>query len=134
MDDPFGVRRAETVRHGGGHLHRFAPGQRPPPQAVAHGLAFQQLHDRVGQAVLCAEVVDGEDVGVAQRSHGARLAQESRGRIGVRDERPREHLHRHVAPEARIVGAVDLAHPTLPQRLHDPVVAQMRAWLDGGHW
>ncbi len=60
---------------------------------------------------------------IERRQH-TRFALESRQPLGVRRERVRQDLDRHIAPEARVVRAVHLAHAAGTQRRNHGVVAQ----------
>ena len=90
---------------------------RPPLEPRPQRLALQQLGDHVRAPVLAADVVDrpGCSDGSARRPRAppARSAAGARGRREVW----RQHLERHVALEARVASAVDLAHaPGADQR------------------
>ena len=74
-----------------------------------------------------ADVVQGEDVWVAQRSNRVGLLLEPPQPLWVGRELPRQHLDRDVAAEPRVAGAVHLAHPTSPNRGHDLVRAKANA-------
>ena len=70
MDDAFGVSGGEAA----GHLHADIDG---PGQRQRHGiepraqrLALEELRHDVERIVVGADVVDGENVGVAQRAEG----------------------------------------------------------------
>ena len=62
---------------------RFARPERSPVEEVAQRLAVEQLGDRVTDAVVVAEVVNRQDVGVRNRGHRTRLALEARDAIGI---------------------------------------------------
>ena len=79
-------------------------------QPLAERLAFEQLHDDVGDAVGGAHVVHGQDVrmesaamALASRSNRARAAS-SIASCG------RQHFDGNVTVEAGIPGPIDLAH------------------------
>ena len=93
-------------------------------ETLAQRLARQQLGDRVGDAVVGTEIVDGEDVRVIELGDGLGLALETREPIGVGGHRLRQHLDRHIAIEPLVVRAVDHAHPALADLLDDAVVAE----------
>ena len=61
---------------------------------------------------MIADVVDGDDVGVVERRDGTGLLLEAAEAVGIVREARREHFDRNVAAEARVAGAVDLAHST----------------------
>jgi hypothetical protein len=57
--------------------------QRPSPQTIRQGLAFQILHDQVVGPVLMADVMDGADMRMIQAGDAARFAFESLAQIGA---------------------------------------------------
>jgi hypothetical protein len=69
-------------------------------------------------------VEDGEDVGVVEGGDGAGLALEPRESLRVGAHFLRKDLDRHLAPEAWIERAVDLAHPPGPEKPEDLVRPQ----------
>ncbi len=84
MDDPLLVGGGEAFRD----LQRVVDGlllrNRAGVELPAQRLAFQKLHDGVGDAVLVAEVVDREDVRMRERRDRLRLSLEPRERLGIR--------------------------------------------------
>ena len=56
-----------------GVLDGLANGQRTGVQPLAQRLAFQQLRDQIGRALVVAHVVDGQDVRVVEKAGGAGL-------------------------------------------------------------
>ncbi len=68
--------------------------------------ALEQLehHER---HVVVAPVVDGDDVGMVQRGGQLRLGPEAAQEGGVLGQRRVQHLHRHPATQAGVVGDVD---------------------------
>ena len=92
-------------------------------EARAQRLAFQQLGDRVMNAVLRAEIEDGQDVRMRQRGHRARLAIETVERRTVALEVRRQDLDCYIAVQPRILGAVNLAHPADGDELEDRVAS-----------
>ena len=55
-----------------------------------------------------------------------RFLLESAQRLGIIDQRPREDFDRHVAGEARVLRAIDLAHPAGADGGNDFVGAERR--------
>jgi hypothetical protein len=60
-------------------------------------------------------VVDGDDVGVIEGSGGLGLVLEAPQPFDVLGEVGVDDLERHLAREALVPGAVDLAHPALAE-------------------
>ena len=71
-----------------------------------------------------ADVVDGADPGVASELGGAGLEAEAVERLLVADGVCRQDLHRHLPPEAFVLGQVDDTHAAGAERAQDPVVRQ----------
>ena len=59
-----------------------------------------------------------------QRGDGLRLALESGEAFGIGGDRSRQDLDRDVAIEARVAGAIHLAHTAGAERLQDLVAAE----------
>ena len=74
-----------------------------------------------------ADVVDRDDVGMVERGGRARLLFESLQALRVVREVGGKDLDRHVAPEARVIGPVDLSHPARAERREDLVGAEARS-------
>jgi hypothetical protein len=101
--------------------------QRASVEAPAQRFAVEELGDDEGPAVVGADVVDGEDVGVRDRRNRARLAFEPREAVGVLRERVRQYLDGDRPVEARVAGLVDLAHPACADGKLDLVRTETRA-------
>ncbi len=132
MDDAAVVRGGEAARRLERDLDRPPHRERAAGQPVAQRLAIQDLGDEIGGVVLRAGVEDGEDVRVIERRGGPRLLLEAADALGVGAQGGGEDLDRHVAPEARVPGAVDLPHPARAERADDLVRAEPRAGGEHG--
>ena len=84
-------------------------------EALAKGLALEQLEDDVGDAGLESHVEDGKDVRVVERARRTRLVLEAAPALGARRIVGGDDLERDLAPEPWVVGAVDLAHAARSQ-------------------
>jgi hypothetical protein len=71
--------------------------------------------------VRLADVVHAADIRVRDLARRADFVVELRQTHRVVAKRDGQELQRHRLAEAEVVGAVDLAHPTLPQQPDDPV-------------
>jgi hypothetical protein len=67
MNDALGMRGIQRVGNLDAERQQRFQVQRIPVDAVAQGLAFQQLHHQGGLSVGGAHVVDGANVGMAER-------------------------------------------------------------------
>jgi hypothetical protein len=120
VDDPALVRRGEALRDLQAVVDRLP--LRKLSTAVEPSLqrlSFEQLRDRVGNAVVPAEVVDREDVRVRERGDRQRLALEARQGVGIPGERLGQDLDRDVAVQLGVARAIDLAHSPDPQWRED---------------
>jgi hypothetical protein len=79
-------------------------------------MSFEKFRDEVGRAVVLADVVDGEDVWMIQRSDGAGFLLEATQAIGVFRESFRQDFDRNVAAEARVLRAKHFAHSARANR------------------
>ena len=80
------------------------------------GLPGHELHDDEVDALGGLDLVDGDDVGVVESGDRARLLLEAGAAGLVRQPVCRQDLDRDLAAEARVAGAVDLAHASRAER------------------
>ena len=88
--------------------------RRPPPNELVQRLARNVLHGDVRPAILISDIVDGDDVRVAQPAGGARLAGEPFARVLVFEISPK-HLDGDEPVDRRVEGEVQ-QHPSRPGR------------------
>ncbi len=74
-------------------------------------------------AVVIADLVDGQDVGMIERRRGPRLVQETAQPFRIAAQFRPQHLERDRPAEHRIDGLVDLAHPAAAEQVVDLVTA-----------
>jgi hypothetical protein len=122
MDDPLLVRGVERVADLDARLDGLIEGHRP-----GDGLAVDELHHEVAAAVVLADVVQRADVRVVERRDRLRLALEPLG------ERAFHGLHRDVAVETRVFGAIDVAHSPGASRLDNFVRTETFAGSKSWH-
>jgi hypothetical protein len=130
MDDAALVRRGESLRDLMRPVDRAADGEARLLQPLAQRRSFEQLHHRVRDAVLAAEIVNGEDVRMGERGDRSRLALETRQRLRLVRHHVGDDFDRDVAAQALIVRAPDLAHATRADRRDDFIRTDARAGLD----
>ena len=97
VNDPLLVSGREALGDLEGVVQGLLLGDGPGVERSAQRLAFQKLHDGVGDAVLRSEVEDREDVRVGKGRDRQGLALEPRQGLRVRCQRLRQYLDRHVA-------------------------------------
>jgi hypothetical protein len=67
-------------------------------------------------SVLLPDVMDGKDIGMIERSNGARFLLKAMQPLAFSGERLRQNFHRNIAPLPDVAGAIHFAHPTSAQR------------------
>src|SRR5207249_1947331 len=92
-------------------------------QRPAQVLTLDEFHD---QGALF-HAVDGRDVRMIELCQDLRFALEARHALGILSEGRREHLDRHVAIQARVPRAIDLAHAARAERREDLVGSDSEA-------
>ena len=90
------------------------------------GLPGHELHHDEVDALGRLDLVDGDDVRVVEGGGGARLLHEAGAAGLVRQPLGGQHLDRHLAAEARVAGAVHLAHAARAEGPEDLVRAELR--------
>jgi hypothetical protein len=121
VDDALVMSGGEAPGDLEGVADGLLPGDRARFELLAQRLAFQQLHDGVGDAVLRPEIVDREDVWMRKRRDRLRLALEPGQRIGIRSDGLGKHLDRDVPIQLHIPRPVHLPHPARAERREDLV-------------
>ncbi|MEZ4386787.1 MAG: hypothetical protein R3D98_04295 [Candidatus Krumholzibacteriia bacterium] len=113
----------EASREAARHAHHLVDVHGAGAQAHAQVLALGQLHHEDGLAVELLVAVDAGDVLVLQAREQARLPLEPAAAIGITGDVAGQDLEGDVAFEARVAGAIDLAHAAAADELFDAVVA-----------
>ena len=70
------------------------------------------------------DVVDGNDVGMAEGSRAASLQLKTAETVLVVGEGRFEYLHRDVAPQALVAGTIHFSHPTRAYLFQNSIVTQ----------
>ena len=125
MDDATLVRRRESPRDLHGVVDRLTFRHGAVPQPLAERLAFEQLGDDVRDGALAADVVDDQKIGMVERAGGPGFRLEAPdAHRGPRAPVSRQRLDRDVAAQARIAGAIHLAHASGADQAVDFVRAE----------
>ena len=119
VDDLLVVRGLERVGELDGEVERIVQGKGALPNPRLEGLALDVLHGDERLAVALADLVDLADVGVIERSGGARFAKEPLASVVVLLERFGQELDRHLAPEHGVLRQKDAAHAAPAERLDE---------------
>jgi len=101
----------ERVGHLPRQRQRLLHGDGADGDAVGQRRSGNEFHHQREGAVALLHPVDGCDVGVVERGQQLRLALEPRPARGVGRDSDGQHFDGDLAPQARIAGAVHLAHP-----------------------
>ncbi len=131
VDDSLLVRGGEAVDDLERVVDRLALREAAAREGRAQRLAFEELLDDVGRAVVLADVVDGGDVGVVPDPGSLRLLLEAAQAVGVGGEGGGEDLDGDVAAEAWVLRAVDLSHAARADGGEDLVGAEPGAGCQG---
>jgi hypothetical protein len=121
------VRRRQPVGHLRGDIDRLRRGHRAGLDHAPQSVAADQFGSDPVCAVIAADVVNGDDVGVIERAGRAGFALETGDAVRVARQGGGQYLDGHLALQPRIAGAPDLAHPAPAQQLHNLEVAQLGA-------
>ncbi len=116
VDDTFFMRGRQTARNLQTIVERLADRQCPTAQTVAQGLAFKQFGDGVGRAITNADVEDCQNVGMVQRRGSEGFLLEAVQPLRLGGDSLRQNLDRYLPFEARVAGAIDLAHSARAQK------------------
>ena len=90
-----------------------------PGNRGVQSVTLEEFGDDEWLAVVFADVVDGQDIRMVERSRGSRLVFEPAQAVGVAAHRIGQDLDRDVAVEPIVVGAVDQSHTALADFLDD---------------
>jgi hypothetical protein len=118
MQDPGLMRRGESVGDAGEQFDDVPPRSLFGAAPGAERPAIDILGDQILTSLMLAHVVDGDDVGMVERGGHLSLALKAPSRRRIR-QLVGENLHRDVAIQFGIAGAIHLAHPARSQRLQD---------------
>ena len=123
MHDAGGVRTGDGVGNLYGDRQDLTQ-RRPARREFAQRLAFHAFHGDEIDALIVADFVDRDDVGVVQRAGCLRFPDQTPAAIGAFQSVGRENLEGDHAIEARIQSLVDRPHAAGTQPRLDFVVAQ----------
>ena len=110
MDDAGGVRGGQAIGDLRGNVEELAGRDGLAGEQRAERLALNEFADNVLLAGLNANVVHGDDVGVVERGNGAGFTLKAGAQLGAGCALLAENLDGDIAVEARVAGAIHLAH------------------------
>jgi len=114
----------QTLRDLDTAISRLAQRERAIEEPLPQSLPLQQLGDDVGRAIVHADVVNGDDVGMIQRGSRACLLLETPQAVPIVSQGGFQYLEGDFAPQPVVAGAVHFAHPSGAYLLEDSIVAQ----------
>ena len=126
MDDALGVGGGQPVSRLDRVVEGLARGKRAM-EPVTHRLAFEQLADDVGDAIVAAHVVEGDQIRMVEGAGGPRFLLEASEAVVVLSDGGGQDLDRDRASQAGIAGPVDLAHAADSEHADDFVWAEALA-------
>ena len=130
VDDSGRVGRGQAGQHPFEHAGRLREGQ--PPHDGPERSALEPLHGDIAGALVLEELVDGDDIRMAERPGQPRLAEEALDAARIGGVKRGELLERHVAVEVGLPGQVDERHAA-PADLTEQLVAPDGARHGAGH-
>ena len=127
VNDPFFMRGIESLRNLTGNRYDLVGSERSARDAVSERLAVDELQHQRRHATCVFDAIDRSDIWMIQCGQHARLALESGKALVVAGKGAWQNLDRHVAPEARVVGAIHLSHPAPAEQRLNLVDAELLA-------
>lgn len=115
VDDAVLVRCRQPLRHLDGYIQRPARWQSPTRQPRPQRFALQQFRNQIGHAILCAHVINRQQVGVVQGAGGPRFLLEAPQAFAVGGKIRRQDFEGNFTFQAGIERAIDFAHASRPQ-------------------
>ena len=125
--DPFLVCRRDGVGEGNGDREKLVYGKAALWNRERERAALDHFHGQEQDSVTFLDRIDRDDVGVVQGCSGAGFLLEPAKSLGIVGKCRRQHLDGDVAAEARITGAVHLAHPAGAEQGDDFIGAKVGA-------
>ncbi len=130
MDDPLVVRLRQGVRDLLRDRERVVDRDPAALQALGEVFPFDEFQDQEQRVARVLEPVDRRDVRVIEGGQHLRFPLETGEPVRVLRNGGREHFDGHLAPELRVVRAVDLAHAAGADGFGEAVLAQDGAGFD----
>ena len=127
MHDRRGVGRGQRRRGLDADVEDFAKGQRAALETLAHGFAFDELRHQESRAVVIADLVDRQDVGMIERRGGTGLMKKAAEAFRIAAQLTPQDLERHRPSERGIERLVDVAHAAAAEQALNLVAADGRS-------
>ncbi len=124
MDEAGAVGGVERAGHVEQPAEALANGHGLVADVRAQAATAHELHRDEGHAFVLPHVVDDDDVGVVERGHGPRLADQARPGLVVDALAEADDLERDAAVELVVQRAVHRAHAALAEEGLDEVAVE----------
>src|SRR5262245_10943501 len=134
MDDAFGVSGGQSLGDLPRKIHRFSWSDCALLYQLAQLFALEQFGDDIGRAFMRADVVNREDVRVAERRGGAGFLFEAAQTISIPGELVRQHFDSDLATESRVFGQIDLAHSACAELRNNFIMVDACPGSNGHTW
>ncbi len=121
MDDAGAVRRGDRIGDLSQELEPSLERQAAAGEGLPEGDAFDLLHRDEVHALLLADVVDRDQVGMIECRRRSRLAGEPRNPLRIRDRVGSENLEGDVPAERGVDRVVHVSHPAAAEQQQDLV-------------
>ena len=122
VDDVLGVRHIQTIGNLGADGEQSFQFQRTPADAVFQGLAIQKLHHDEPLSIVTGNLVDGADIGMAQRRGGPSFTPKALQRLRIVGDVVGQKLQGHKPAEHEVLGLVHHTHASATQLFQDTIV------------
>jgi len=116
--------RDQALGNLGGIVNRLASRHGTIEQAFAQGLPFQQLRNDVGCAIVHADVIDGNNVGMTQSGSGAGLLLKTAQAVLIVGKRRFEYFEGYVPSQPLVAGTVNFPHTPKTDLLQNSIMTQ----------
>ena len=121
MDDALVVGGGQRVGDGDAVVKDLRQGKTVGRQDLVQALAFDQFHGEKAHTCVFLHGIERDDVWMVQARDRLRFALEALEAGGVGGHVGVKNLEGHVAIEARVAGAVHLAHSAFAQLVEDAI-------------
>ena len=116
------MRVVERITYLAHQLHGLIETQTPLAEQLSKILTIDMLHDKVTHIQIAAEIVNGDNVWMAQFGQGLGFTLEALQELWVRCDVIGNDLDRHFAAQLELFSTVDHAHGTTTQLAQNFVV------------
>ena len=125
MQDAVPVGLLQRLGDGQPHAHGLLDRGRALGHALPQVAALEVLQRHVRRALLAADLIDGDDVGVVEAGGGAGLEEEALGCVAGAEQVRVDHLEGDLASQPGVPGQVDLAESPAPKKSDDREVVDL---------